>query len=374
MNSAKIGKRWLRWGGLGGLALALSGCEAQVGPEYAGEPLMSVRGQVVLAGDNPADVTPVIAFNTATGYATVNAEVSGEFPAEFRIDVVEPPPADALYDLPDGPGQIALGILALASRDHSDRIPRFSRSQEDVCDEDGLNCTREVQKCVAEGGCITRTLTCTTELCPVVYASGDARVAEDVHATPTVQRVESLGDVAFATQESCNASLGCYRTIRRCDLLSAGPHSTVWTSGSLDRCELVSETSDSDVVLRDLLEHVAIGYAVVYLTHAQELSSYGRLARGYHLFQALEVDEADRIAGVNCELDARIMAVDAYNEANGTDYLPYDHDGDAVEAEIAARTAELAASCPPVETWRLVESPLAEDLTFVIGSDNRSLL
>lgn len=364
----------MRWGGVGGLALGLAGCEAQVGPEYEGEPLMSVKGTVVLAGETAGDLLPVIAFNTATGYATVNAEVSGEFPAEFRLDVVEPPPPDALYDVPDGPGQIALGILAIASRDHSERIPRFSSSQEEVCDEDGLTCTREVQKCLEAGGCITRTLSCTTELCPVVYESGDARLAEDFQATWTLQRVDILGDVAFATQEACNESLGCYRSIRRCDLLSASPHSSVSTSGSLDRCELVAETSDSDVVLRDLLEHVAVGYAVVYLTHPQELLNYGWLSRGYHLFQAVEVDEAARLADLNCELDARIMAIDAYNEDNGTDYQPYDDYDAAVDAELEARTEEIAASCPSLETWRLVESPLSEDLTFVIGRDTRHLL
>ena len=372
MKSAKVSKRWAGWGGLGGVGLVMAGCEAQVGPEYAGEPLMSVKGKVVLAGENAAEVTPVIAFSTPTGYAVVNAEVSGEFPAEFRLDVVEPPPQDALYDYPDGNGQLAFGILAVASREHSDRIPRFSSDQEDVCSEDGLSCTRQVRKCTADGDCITRTLSCTHELCPLVYESGDARLERD-HDTSFTEIGHNLGDAAYGVTERCNQDLGCYRTIRRCDVAAAGPYASAWSDGSLDRCELLSETADSSEVLGDLLEHVANDYSIVYLTHAQEILGFGQLDRGYHLFQTLEVSDEAWIAHLNCELDARIAAVAAYNEANGTDYLPYDAYDDAVDAEIEARTEELEMSCPALETWRLVESPLSEHVTFVIGSGTRSL-
>jgi hypothetical protein len=362
-------KRW-RWSGLGGVALGLFGCDAQVGPDYAGEPLLSVRGQVVLAGENAADVTPVIAFNTATGYAVVNAEVSGEFPAEFRLDVVEPPPPDALYDYTDGTGRIAFGILAVASRGHSQRIPHFSRQEEEVCSEDGQTCTRQVQKCTSGGDCFTRTLSCNRELCPLVYESGDARLAQD-HDTSFTEIAHNLGDVAYGVSELCNEELGCYRTIRRCDLASAGPHSFAWSDGSIDRCELVSETADSSEVLADILEHVAVDYSIVYLTHAQEVPGFGPLDRGYHLFQSLKVSDEAWLSRVNCQLDARIAAVDAYNQANGTEYLPYDtYDG--ADAEIDAHTEELVASCPTVEAWRVVESPLDEDLTFVIGSGARA--
>jgi hypothetical protein len=363
-------KRW-KWGAFGGVVLVMSACDAQVGPEYAGEPLMSLRGQVVLAGENVADVTPVIAFNTETGYAVVNAEVSGEFPAEFRLDVVEPPPPDALYDYTEGTGRIAYGILAVASRDHSERIPHLSSQEEEVCSEDEQTCTRKVQKCTSDGDCFTRTLSCSNELCPLVYESGDARVAQD-HDTSFTEIAHNLGDVAYGVSELCNAEFGCYRTIRRCDVASAGPHSFAWSDGSIDRCELVSETADSGKLLADILEHVAIGYVVVYLTHAHEVPGFGLLGSGYHLIQSLKVSDEAWLSRVNCQLDARIAAVDAYNEANGTEYLPYDTYDDGADAEIETRTQRLEASCPSVEAWRVVESPLDEDLTFVIGSGARA--
>ena len=149
----------------------------------------------------------------------------------------------------------------------------------------------------------------------------------------------------------------------------------MYSNGYIERCELVSETADSNEVLADILEHVAIGYAVVYLTHAHEVPGFGPLDSGYHLIQSLKVSDEAWLSRENCQLDAHIAAVDAYNEANDTDYVPYASYDDA-DAEIEARKEQLEASCPTVEAWRVVESPPDEDRRrpFVCSSSMRVVL
>jgi len=72
-------------------------CDAQVGTGYSGEVMLSLQGSVTLADPNATDLVPVLAFLGQDGtnnlYFLVDANVQGQFPLGFRMDVTSPPPA-----------------------------------------------------------------------------------------------------------------------------------------------------------------------------------------------------------------------------------------------------------------------------------------
>lgn len=356
-----------RWRGLlafGTLGLSVAGCEAQVGPDYQGESLFTLQGNVVLAGDGRPDVIPVIAFAAGFEYAVVDATVRGDFPAQFRLDVMVPPPSGALVPL-EGGGSAAFGRVALAPSHHPDYIPVFLSHEVDDCNEAETHCTREVEKCVSEDRCFKRTLSCKRELCPIVFESGEPSVEEDVETA--IVAVYPRGEFSYGVAESCSPSAGCHRTIRQCEVAAAGPYAITASGGTLDTCEVLAESGDLSIAQSDLLEHVATDYFVLYLTEATTLERIGELPRGYHLFETVRHAPEDVLRNLNCEYDAHITAVSRHNQEHGTDYLPHD-DFDADEEAIEARTDELAAECPPADPLRLVPSPADTPLTFVIGS------
>ena len=144
---------------LGGGLLALAACGQQAGQEYEGEPLLRLRGQAVvsaLTGGQPIepalcffladlpkapqldlDVLPadVRATLTYDGQSLIEPPMSlgdrlathildvqsrGEFPAQFDVDVYQPPPAGALSaPLVAGEPRWAQGTVCAVTSDHA---------------------------------------------------------------------------------------------------------------------------------------------------------------------------------------------------------------------------------------------------------------
>ena len=356
-------RNWKGWPGRGALAAALGvmGCDAQVGTEYRGEPLFSVHGSVVLSGGTGEGGVPVIAFPTSQDIVLVEGLVSGEFPARFRLDVLDPPPAEVLQEAEGVRGRYAIGVLAVASRDHGERVPRFVPSSEETCNDDGA-CVRQLEKCTEHGRCYTRTFSCTEEECDVVYESGDPNIEHDWETSEG--SAYSGQTAALTVVEYCNAN-GCRRTLRSCDLSDESAIYSVSTEGLL-RCELVAEAFDTQIAGADVLERVAKAYQLLYFTEAQDVPGYGHVARGYNLMERVQPAQADWIREVNCRLDSHIAAVAAYNSAHGTDYLPHGV-SEAAAAEVGTHAAALDRECSVVEPWRLIRDPSRVNLTFVIG-------
>ena len=96
--------RWLRFAVLPALCL---GCGAQVSPDYQGEPLLTVRGQVVAHGSTtarPAEAALVWVNLQPPFYFTLmgtSVAVKGDFPMGFEINVFTPPPWHALTPAAD---------------------------------------------------------------------------------------------------------------------------------------------------------------------------------------------------------------------------------------------------------------------------------
>ncbi|WP_437752579.1 hypothetical protein [Sorangium sp. So ce1389] len=83
-------------------SLLLLACDAQVDPEYRGEPLATIQGAIVDSGgvDTSDLYTAILNYNfLIDDFSRIDsAPVVGSFPAEFRIDLSVPPPAEVLND------------------------------------------------------------------------------------------------------------------------------------------------------------------------------------------------------------------------------------------------------------------------------------
>ncbi|WP_437807515.1 hypothetical protein [Sorangium sp. So ce1078] len=80
----------------------LLACDGQVDPGYRGEPLATIEGAIVDEGgvDTSGLYTAILNYNfLIDDFSHIDsAPVIGSFPAEFRIDLSVPPPAEVLND------------------------------------------------------------------------------------------------------------------------------------------------------------------------------------------------------------------------------------------------------------------------------------
>lgn len=87
--------------------LAVTGCDAQTGDDYLGEPLADLHGVVRNEGERPPDdLRMMIVWLAEIGREDTmviqGARLSGEFPVSFRLELYDPPPREALNDFSRG--------------------------------------------------------------------------------------------------------------------------------------------------------------------------------------------------------------------------------------------------------------------------------
>lgn len=93
--------------------LAGAACDAQVDSEYRGEPLATLSGEVVALASTSAVNASLVWSNFAQNgdtYLAAEAPVSGEFPAQFTLDVFLPPPTELLNHFAEDADEVALGL------------------------------------------------------------------------------------------------------------------------------------------------------------------------------------------------------------------------------------------------------------------------
>jgi hypothetical protein len=133
----------------------LAGCSAQATTDYEGEALFSMTGRVELALEASGDLIPTLAFMAPGGdeIQFVQAEVSGEFPASFQLDLYAPPPAAVVdgFVYEDHPGEprYSIGYVAAVTPDHLSTLYMASLigggavDEEESCDDAGCLATLE---------------------------------------------------------------------------------------------------------------------------------------------------------------------------------------------------------------------------------------
>jgi hypothetical protein len=352
--------------------LCVAACDAQVGDEYRGEPLLSMQGTVVLSEPNdPRNVVPAIAFAAEFQTVLIEPEVRGQFPAQFRLDITEPPPAEALFELPDSDGgKLALGRIVVLPRQHGqripERIPALVTKEDSVHDHtnDWTEYTRVLEKCTAAGACLKRTLACKLEPCELVESTTPEKITR-AHETSMI----TCGiDTCMTLNISCDAAERCEREVHHCDISELEPFSSANSGAEIHRCAVLSETGDSSIERLERLEEVAIGYYVFYFSKPTEFGRLGTVPAGYHLAKFTKATKQDWLAHITCVSDASILALDQYIQEHGLDRIdPALNDAD--REAISKLEDELAQNCPTDGSWELISDPLAQPLTLVIGRD-----
>jgi hypothetical protein len=282
------------------LTFVLAGCDAKAGSAYQGESLMSLQGRVVIDNsDPPAELVPALAFvdRTAT-YHILDVEVRGEFPSDFQLDVLDPPPEaaflaprDSFPDATERDPRYAHGYLSAVAPQHPDKVPVVLQSiQGDRCD------------------------------------GPTSRTAEP--GAPWSVSTEP-GFSCYRQFKACTGdNKECYEKEERCD-------------HNFENCEIVRASGSLDLLDRvaDNFAGIAPGYLVLYLEGRAEAGTavarvFGRgkpLAAGYHLLKVTEPvngdddtddsDDAAIIAAVEqCLNNAEARVVSEYNRINGTNF------------------------------------------------------
>ena len=181
--------RKLLWLGAIGAALCL-GCDPRVGQEYRGEPLLSITGSLTIDDEHDwGSLAPVIAFidptdDPAQGERTfqlLDVDSRGDFPAEFTVDLMQPPPAAAMHRV-QGMPSFAIGFVTARPKDHGPEftvppyeIPEFPTNEvSERCD--GVACYTERRVCLSAGDCYQEWKTCADAsfaMCEITKSFGD---------------------------------------------------------------------------------------------------------------------------------------------------------------------------------------------------------
>jgi hypothetical protein len=246
---------------------AIAGCDAQAPDDYRGEPLLSITGKVELAlnREDRAGLKPALVFVRDGVLRIVDVEVSGEFPAEFTLDVYEPPPEELIAKWSSEGPRLVPALIGAVPEDHPEEIYSLEHSEVtgDIClDEDG-ECLRQ-------------------------------------------------------TEEWCTPNRRCYSRTTECPYYDAPP----------EEC-IVTELGDASLLEPPWRQFAGLSqnYIVLYLAERSEpdtefTETFGGepLDPGYHLFEVREPTAAEIEAVESCEQRALELAVERTNAEYGTSY------------------------------------------------------
>jgi len=350
-------KQWSGSLSLVALASAL-GCDAQVNDEYTGEPLLTLKGTVVMTEEQAnSNLVPCLAFYAGEWLVFVDGEVSGEFPAKFRFDVTQPPPTQAMWQPDSGGLSLALGFLVMLPPDHPDRVPTVLNREylNEDCNEDFTHCTNTVRECDNANRCRERVEECIERPCEQVEHLGDTPLDEST--SQDFGHLSCNGETCDSAQTSCDAAGNCTIDIQHCDPGEDAPNATASTGGTMTICTVLSETGDA-FVSRDDLETAAVGFGIAYV--ASDDPEY-QLARGYHLYTA--PPRTEWVEQLKCQTYAQAEAVAQYNQEHGTSYSGLSTDDEVAHLQLAAEN-----ECRQVaESTSERTEPSHDNLTIELG-------
>jgi len=325
----RIGAAAPRTGAL--LALTLGACDAQVSPFYRGESLLTVVGSVEIAENRtPAPLVPALAFasRARNEILVVEAQVQGRFPADFRLDVYDPPPSAALgstSELFESEERMALGYITAVPQQHR-AVIRFGDTQ----DSSSSACS--------SAGC----------------------------ATTTVR-----------TWCTSTAEIDCYEETIAC------PEGAVWSGEDDPPADCMITAQTGDIALKEPWREFAgfsQNYLVLYLPSPAPSGSYiasafgapSGLERGYHLLAIHSLNEQQYTETQACVAEAIASAVADYNQAHGTHYTADEAQEPAVSKAlgVASQRAEVDLGCWQIAPrFTLVDERENTSISVRIGTD-----
>jgi hypothetical protein len=349
-------------------------CDSQVGTGYSGEVMLSLQGSVTLADPNATDLVPVLAFLGQDGtnnlYFLVDANVQGQFPLGFRMDVTSPPPATYKLTKSDGSplssfkGEMALGYIAAVPRQHPATLPAFIAGiYSDGQGPTGLGpWTGKESLCPGvkisiSGSCpgIHQSLECRPASCPVVA---------EVPVTETF--AAALGPVNFLTasalwtfagpigfmpiRTTCSADQTCHTDVYSCD--APGPsEKTIFTiDGIAATCSILDVQVDPPFKGDEQPMNAASGVGVMYLTEKNTIPGIGTMGPGYVLIETLPQATPEKEAVMSlCQLEAQKSA-------------------GCSSVDIACLVGAMQdTACPFTDHYRILQSPISDSLTLTMA-------
>jgi hypothetical protein len=357
------------WSGVLALLASLTGCDVQVGEEYRGEPLFSLQGTVILEDpDERRELVPGLVFGTAEESILMEAEVQGEFPARFRMDITEPPPAEVFfpYDPSIAQGSFAIARITAFPRSHPERVPYLLYTGGgEYPDEDG-NYFYDASACTPDGTCFQRRLACHEEPCGEIIAQSDGF---DLEMGSWNVGTYSYGETSVLFAKGyCTNGTECESAIVRCDGTGLNRYSSVSSDGMLHTCEVVEESGDTSIEQYERYETFARGYSVIYVTEAIDRSEDEHYEPGYNLLHYSYPDDELQLARIQCWDEAERSAYAEYNLEHQTVFDPYD-DNDSLPLDLHYRVVELQRACPEFDGYEVIADPLAAPITLVIGRE-----
>lgn len=116
---------------------AVLGCDAKVDERYRGEPMLSITGSLVVENPNvSSDLVPALAFLETGAFDPdditlhiLDVDTQGEFPTNFTLNVMSPPPAAALRSVPSRPSY-AVGYITALPEQQLSRLHTGLRASE----------------------------------------------------------------------------------------------------------------------------------------------------------------------------------------------------------------------------------------------------
>jgi hypothetical protein len=300
----------------------IAGCDAQHGPDYEGEPLLTIQGSITRVDGERLDsaLVPAIAWADEWGATLFLQDVhaEGDFPASFRFSVLQPPPAAAIFASLDGL-RFAFGSIIAAQPNHP---------------------------AVAEGSSFQSVF---GEVC--------------------------RGEMACAqTRSWCASADRCYVEEVVCEPGQFG-----------DDCTVVSSEGNPALKDNPWAEHVegfSENFSVLY---AQDFMPADSLAAGYfnewkaiepgmYLIELYEPDAAMEQEREDCEAYGYPLAVQWYNEQHGTSFEDYESlfvadltDDQLNEVERAFVRYASEVKCPISRGERLVLNADSRPIEIFIG-------
>ncbi len=117
------------------IPVAMAGCDSQVDGDYAGEPLATVQGIVTDDRVSPTSEAYAglywVSSNDQVGDFVIGetVEVSGDFPAQFQLEVFRPAPTGARFYVEEAGFQIA-GAMILVTDRPAEEFVEYAEQQE----------------------------------------------------------------------------------------------------------------------------------------------------------------------------------------------------------------------------------------------------
>jgi hypothetical protein len=340
-----------------------TGCDAQVGEGYEGEPLLSLKGTVVLRDaeareDMVPTLVPFFPYENEYTFPVIDGEVTGDFPAKFRFDVMTPPPERSILPMHDYSGKLlghgTIASLAMLPRNHSGLLAGESH---ELCPDTEATCIENSYACVGER-CRTTTYECVREdPCESLGSVGNAVDGQELGPMEAV----ISGDTLYLAQTSCTRGGECLSELKSCRL---GPASSLNPSFDLPvkNCTQVADMGDPTVVSTRSYQSFARNFIVFYAVEGYEFDGH-RLKSGYNLIEILPMTPEIFQQRMLCRTSAPFEAVTDYNQTHGTTFTL----SDDLPDELQSLVLESRVACDD-DRYRLIENPLGESLTITLGA------